>query len=93
LNDEDGSKAAQARHELDRLADTTGGVADYPQSVDAISDVALDLARQIRNQYTIAYAQPLHGADGGYHRIKVVAEGPGRLDVRTRAGYRAVQGR
>lgn len=87
LNDEDRGKAGRARHELDRLTDTTGGVAYYPASVDAIGDAALDLARQIRNQYTIAYAPP-HPADRRYHRIKVAATGRGRLTVRTRAGYR-----
>lgn len=88
LNEGDEAQAGRARHELDRLTETSGGIAYYPKSIDGIGDAALDLARQIRNQYTIAYAQPAHGADGKFHRIKVVAKGPGRLEVRTRAGYR-----
>jgi len=49
-------RARQGHHELDRLAVRTGGLAYYPASVDDIGTVALEIARQIRNQYTIAYA-------------------------------------
>ena len=89
LNDEDFTKAKRAREELDRLTAMTGGVAYYPESVDAIADVALELARQIRCQYTIAYAPLNQALDGSYRKLRVVANGPGRLRVRTRAGYRA----
>ena len=89
LNEEDHAQAKRARQELDRLTAMTGGVAYYPESVDAIDDVALDLARQIRSQYTIAYAPLNQALDGSYRKVRVVASGPGRLLVRTRAGYRA----
>jgi Ca-activated chloride channel homolog len=91
LNDEDGSKASQARHELDRLTETTGGIAYYPDTIEAIDAVALELARQIRNQYTIAYEPANQALDGSYRTIKVVAKGSDRLTVRTRSGYRAVR--
>jgi Ca-activated chloride channel family protein len=54
--DNEAPAAAHGRHELDQLADLTGGVAYYPPEVDRIRSVMLDLARQIRNQYTLAYA-------------------------------------
>lgn len=93
LNEADASRAKQARRELDRLADRTGGVAYYPGSVDAINSVALELARQIRNQYTMAFVPASPANDGSYHAIKVTAAGPGResLTVHTRAGYRATR--
>src|SRR6185295_18599314 len=51
----DAERARQGRHELDRLADRTGGTTYYPASIDEIGPVAAEIARQIRNQYTIAY--------------------------------------
>ena len=55
----------------------------------SIGDVALDLARQIRTQYTLAYTPSNPALDGSFRKITVVAKGEGRLDVRTRTGYRA----
>jgi Ca-activated chloride channel homolog len=90
LGEEDEGKAKHARNELDDLAEETGGLAYYPQTLEEVGAIALDLARQIRCQYTIAYSPDKQALDGSYRRIRVVAKGPGRLTVRTRAGYRAV---
>ena len=92
LDDADPSKQKQARHELDRLTETTGGVVYYPESVDEIDSVALDLARQIRNQYTIAYAPSNQALDGSYRKIKVTVADHEPLTVHTRTGYRATPG-
>jgi Ca-activated chloride channel homolog len=92
LNEEDASRARQARHELNRLAETTGGVVYYPSTIDEIDSVALELARQIRSQYTIAYAPENQALDRSYRRIKVTAAGREPLTVHTRSGYRAVPG-
>ena len=85
----DPSKAKTAHHELDRLAERTGGVAYYPTSVDQVETVAVDLARQIRNQYTIAYAPLNQALDGSYRTIRLAVAGPERFSVHTRTGYRA----
>jgi len=92
LNDEDASRAKHATHELNRLAETTGGFVYYPGSIDEIDGVALALARQIRSQYTIAYVPANQTLDGSYRRVKVTAAGREPLTVRTRAGYRAAPG-
>ena len=89
FGDADGSAANSGRHELDRLTERTGGVAYYPASIDQIDTVALEIAHQIRNQYTIAYTPLNQALDGSYRRIRVDAVGSDRLVVRTRAGYRA----
>ncbi len=82
-------RAKDGRRELNDLAERTGGLAFYPGGIDQIDAVALEIARQIRNQYTIAY-EPLNQAlDGKYRTIRVTAAGPERLTVRTRPGYRA----
>jgi Ca-activated chloride channel homolog len=82
-------RVKQGRHELDQLVDRTGGMASYPSDIDEIDAVALAIARQIRNQYTIAYAPLNQKLDGTYRAIRVAASGPERLSVRTRAGYLA----
>jgi Ca-activated chloride channel family protein len=89
LHDQDSSTAKRARHELDELTGRTGGIAYYPANVDEIDGVVLDLARQIRNQYTIAYAPLNQALDGSYRTIRLVVAGPEHATVRTRAGYRA----
>jgi Ca-activated chloride channel homolog len=80
-------RVKQGRHELDRLAERTGGMAYYPAGLDETGAVALEIARQIRNQYTIAYAPLNQALDGTYRTIRVAAAGAEHLSVRTRAGY------
>ena len=84
----DDERTKRGRHELDQLAERTGGVAFYPASIDDIGAVALEIARQIRSQYTIAYAPENQTLDGSYRRIRVTVRGAG-LSVKARAGYRA----
>lgn len=83
-------RVSEGRHELDRLAERTGGVAFYPASVDEIQTIALDIARQIRNQYTIGYAPVNEALDGTFRSIRVTAAGAERFTVRARSGYRAI---
>ncbi len=88
----DEQRVKQGRHELDQLADKTGGLAYYPFNIDEIGSVALEIARQIRNQYTIAYAPSDQKLDGTYRTIRLTVNAPEKLAVRARAGYRATPG-
>jgi len=88
----DEERNRRGRHELDQLTDKTGGLAYYPASIDEVGSVALEIAHQIRNQYTIAYAPTNQVLDGSYRTIRVTATGRERLSVRTRAGYLATAG-
>jgi VWFA-related protein len=85
----DANRAKQGRHELDQLADRTGGQTFYPMNIDEIGAVALDIARQIRNQYTIAYTPLNQALDGSYRTIRVTVSAPDGASVRARDGYRA----
>jgi Ca-activated chloride channel family protein len=85
----DEERNRRGRHELDQLTEKTGGLAYYPPGIDEIGPVALEIARQIRNQYTLAYAPTNQALDGSYRTIRVTATGPERLSVRTRTGYLA----
>lgn len=84
------STAARGRHELEQLTQETGGTAFFPSDVDQINAVVLDLARQIRNQYVIAYSPLNQKMDGSYRTIHVTAQrGHDHFAVRTRRGYLA----
>jgi VWFA-related protein len=74
---------------LKRFAKETGGEAFFPESSNEIASICEGIARDIRNQYTLAYAPSILKQDGGYRVIDVTvsARGHGRLSVRTRTGY------
>ncbi len=74
---------------LKRLAKETGGEAFLPESLADVTPICERIARDIRNQYTIAYVPTNLKRDGTYRVIQVKANGAGRgsLQVRTRTGY------
>ena len=76
-------------HDLAQLTEATGGLAYFPTSVEQIDGVALDMAQQIRMQYTIGYTPLDQSLDGSYRTIRVAVKGSEPLTVRTRMGYRA----
>jgi Ca-activated chloride channel homolog len=86
---EESAASKRARKALDELAERSGGLSYSPSSIDEVQAVALDIARQIRHQYTVAYAPVDQRLDGSYRAIQVRVSGRERYVVRTRAGYRA----
>ena len=91
LYDSSKEESREARHALEMLSQETGGVAYFPGSLDDVDRVAAEVARDIRNQYTIAYHSTRPASLGGYRIIHVEARGPKgeRLTVRTHRGYYA----
>ena len=61
----------------------------YPKGVVRSGRIALQVAHEIRNQYTIAYSPTVQQMDGSFRQIKVTVNGPGHPVVRTRTGYYA----
>jgi VWFA-related protein len=74
---------------LKRFAKETGGEAFFPATSKEIEAICEGIARDIRNQYTLAYVPAIPLLDGGYRSVEVKVSSPahGRLSVRTRAGY------
>jgi len=74
---------------LKRLAKETGGESFLPESLTDVTPICQRIARDIRNQYTIAYVPTNRKRDGTYRVIQVKANAAGRgpLLVRTRTGY------
>jgi len=88
LSEEERREARLAKRALDALANESGGVTFYPKSVAEVDRIALQVAHEIRNQYTIAFS-PTVPMDGSYRQVKVTVNAPGHPQVRTRAGYYA----
>jgi Ca-activated chloride channel homolog len=84
-----GREARRARRALQMLSSETGGIAFFPKSLDEVDEIAAEVARDIRSQYTIGYHSTKPASLGGYRLVKVEAHasGYGKLIVRTRTGY------
>jgi Ca-activated chloride channel family protein len=89
LNDEDRGEAKKAKRAIEALAKASGGSALYPEDLSQVSQSALSIAQEIRNQYVIAYTPSNQALDGGFRSVRVQARGPSRPIVRTRTGYYA----
>jgi Ca-activated chloride channel homolog len=74
---------------LDAITHDSGGVSFYPKSPAEVDALALQVAHEIRNQYTIAYSPTVPQMDGSFRQIKVTVNAPGHPVVRTRTGYYA----
>jgi Ca-activated chloride channel homolog len=83
-----GEKSRHARHDLEALSNETGGIAFFPASLQEIESVAARVARDIRNQYAVAYHSKRTSVEG-YHAVKIEAHSPkhGKLTVYSRSGY------
>lgn len=88
-DDAHGGEARRARRALQLLSDETGGMAFFPRSLADVDTIAAEVARDIRNQYTIGYHSTKPMSQGGYRTIRVDAKAThhGKLYVRTKAGY------
>lgn len=83
------SEARHARRALEMLSTETGGIAFFPKSIEQVDEIAAEVARDIRSQYTIGYHSTKPSTQPGFRRVQVTAEEPGggKLTVRTRTGY------
>jgi Ca-activated chloride channel homolog len=91
LNEEERHEAKIAKRALDALANESGGLAFYPKALADVDRIALQVAHDIRNQYTIDYSPTIQAMDGSFRQIKVTVSGGGRPLVRTRTGYYATE--
>jgi VWFA-related protein len=91
FGDEDMSRdeMKNARKALEMLSTETGGMAFFPKNIEQVDHIAAEVARDIRNQYTLGYHSTKPTTAQGFRRVEVTAEGKGRgkLIVRTRTGY------
>jgi VWFA-related protein len=82
------SEVRHARRALEMLSTETGGIAFFPKSLEQVDEIAAEVARDIRSQYTLGYHSTRPTTDAGFRRVQVTADrGGGKLNVRTRTGY------
>jgi Ca-activated chloride channel family protein len=83
------AEVRHARRALEMLSTETGGIAYFPKSIEQIDQIAAEVARDIRNQYTLGYHSSKPMSQPGFRRIQVMAsaKGSSKLTVRTRTGY------
>ena len=80
----------KAKRALQIMAERTGGIAFFPQTLDEVDAISRTVAHDIRTQYTIGYKPTTPKNQGGYRQVKVDARsGHGKLSVRTKSGYYA----
>ena len=91
-----GGEAKRAAKALKELTKATGGETYFPKSLNQVEDTCVQIAHDIRNQYTLAYYPTNAAKDGTYRSVRVQAFDPGNhhpLEVRTRTGYFAPKGK
>jgi len=84
-----------SKKDLTTLAEATGGLAMFPDSLAEVDTVCQEIARDIRNQYTLGYYPTNLARDGSFRSVKVdliPPKGRTKLSVRTRTGYYAPKG-
>jgi VWFA-related protein len=91
LFETDKDESRRARQALEMLSEETGGISYFPRSMQDVDSIAADVARDIRNQYTIGYHSTKPASQNGYRIVRVEAKSPnhGKMIVRTRRGYYA----
>jgi VWFA-related protein len=89
LNEEDRRLAKRAERAINTITEASGGAAYYPKELAEVGAIALRVAHEVRNQFTLAYTPANTALDGSYRQIRVTVEGPNRPTARTRTGYYA----
>ncbi len=74
---------------LRRLCKDTGGIAYFPREGESVAKVSAEIARDLREQYSLGYAPQNMQRVDAFRKIevKVSAQGRGSLRARTRQGY------
>jgi VWFA-related protein len=79
-----------ANNQMQTLASRTGGRVFIAETYETTRSAFASIADELRNQYLIGYYPATDRRDGKFHRIKVEVSRKG-LEVRARAGYRAMK--
>jgi len=89
LFDNEPQESQQARNDLERLSEETGGVAYFARSMADVDTIAAKVARDIREQYVVDYHSSKPFTQGGYRsvRVEAISSHHGALSARTKRGY------
>lgn len=71
------SPQKKAKSFLTKLAEETGGKVYFPDNLGDLPGIAIDIAKELRTQYSIGYIPTNDRVDGSFRNIKVqVTQGP-----------------
>lgn len=90
------SPQKKAKEALTELAEVTGGRAYFPKSLDEVEMICRQIARELRNQYTLGYSPTNDKQDGTQRTVTVEIVNPprnaGKVTVIAPKGYVAPGG-
>src|ERR1700731_391568 len=92
LREESKKNAKRAKRALEQIAQASGGISYFPESVEDVHTICEQVAHDIRNQYTLAYYPTNSKRDGTFRSVQVEVippRGRGKLVARPRNGYYA----
>ena len=90
LSEEEAREARAAKRALNALAETSAGASYYPKDLTEVEKLTPEIAREIRNQYTIAYSPLNENLDGSFRKIRIELNAAYRgATVRAKNGYYA----
>lgn len=78
---------------LRRLSKATGGIAYFPGPSNTVTNISTEIARDLREQYTLGFAPEKAAKVHSFRKIEVKVTVPGhsKIRVRTRPGYSAAE--
>jgi VWFA-related protein len=90
------SPQKKASEALTELATVTGGRAFFPKTLDEVEAICRQIARELRNQYTLGYNPKNEKKDGTWREVKVnlvnMPRNVARPTATTKLGYFAPEG-
>jgi len=90
FSDDDKKGRKKAARALKDIAAASGGMSYFPENVADVHNICEQVARDIRNQYTLGYYPTNTKKDGTFRTVNVDVippRGKGKLSARTRNGY------
>src|SRR5947208_5800884 len=89
FSDEDKKNRKKAMRALKDISAASGGISYFPENVDDVHNICDQVARDIRNQYTLGYYPTNAKKDGTFRTVQVEVippHGKGKLPARRRNG-------
>jgi len=90
FSDDDKKNRKKATRALKDISAASGGISYFPENVSDVHSICEQVARDIRNQYTLGYYPTNTKKDGTFRTVAVdivPPRGKGKLIARTRNGY------
>src|SRR5262250_2441819 len=90
FSDDDKKNRKKATRALKDISAASGGISYFPENVTDVHAICEQVARDIRNQYTLGYYPTNTKKDGTFRTVQVDVippRGRGKLTARTRNGY------